>query len=585
MSEMRHIDEAIAELSAGADRWASLPIAARAQLIAEVHSATEQVAEEWVRVACDIKGISVEEPYSGEEWISGPYAVLAGAGTLAETLSVIASGKSPIENDRFGRAPGGRLTVPALPRSAQQWVLMHGFRADVWLKPGVTAEQARDRAGLGARPRQRPSGTPAEPPAESPTGSPTGSPGVSVVLGAGNITAIAPLDVLYELVASNRAVILKLNPVLDRLAWVLGQALAPLVREGMLRIVTGGAEVGEYLTSHPSIAHVHITGSAATHDAVVWGTGAQAEERRAAGTPKLTVPITSELGGVAPVIVLPGTWSAADLRFQAEHVVTMRMHNSGHNCIAGQVVIVSQEWPQRDAFVAEIERVMAELRPRPIWYPRGGERVDQAAASYPSMRRLGAAGDRGVVDIAAASDATELERTEYFAPVLGVVSLPGTGYAFLGEAVRHANEALLGTLGANVIVDPRTRRILGAGFEERIAELRYGTVAVNAWTGLGFLTATASWGAFPGATIADVQSGIGVVHNALLLDDVERTVVRGAFRPFPRSVLGGEFSLFPKAPWFVTARSAHVTGRRLSAYAARPSWGKLPGIFAAAFRA
>ena len=132
---------------------------------------------------------------------------------------------------------------------------------------------------------------------------------------------------------------------------------------------------------------------------------------------------------------------------------------------------------------------------------------------------------------------------------------------------------------------PRTRRRVGEAFDDLIAELRYGTVAINTWTGLGFLTATASWGAYPGATIDDIQSGTGIVHNALLLDDVERTVVEGAFRPFPRSIAGGEFSLFPKAPWFSTARSAHTTGRLLAGYAAHPSWAKLPGIFLSAFRA
>jgi aldehyde dehydrogenase (NAD(P)+) len=561
------IDELITDLAVGAQAWAVLPLTRRAELLAEVHETAEGVAEQWVRLACEIKGINFEDPYAGEEWISGPYAVLAGAGTLAHTLSALAQGKSPIGRDRLGQATGDRVVVNALPRSVQQWTLMHGFTAGVWLRPGISAEQAKARAGLGALDR-------------------TGvSAGVGVVLGAGNITSIAPLDVLYELVASNRSVILKLNPVLGRLEPVLSAALAPLIREGFVRIVTGGAEVGEYLTSHAGVSHVHITGSAATHDVIVWGTGEEAGRRRASGEPRLTVPITSELGGVSPVIVVPGRWSKADLRFQAEHVVTMRMHNSGHNCVAGQVVIVSSDWSQRDEFVAEVERVLAELRPRPVWYPRGEERLAQACDVYPSMQRVGPDGSRALIDLPAGEDATALEQTEFFAPVLGVVSVPGTGSEFLRAAVEHANEKLAGTLGVNVLIDPRTRRRVGEAFDDLIAELRYGTVAINTWTGLGFLTATASWGAYPGATIDDIQSGTGIVHNALLLDDVERTVVEGAFRPFPRSIAGGEFSLFPKAPWFSTARSAHTTGRLLAGYAAHPSWAKLPGIFLSAFRA
>ena len=70
-------------------------------------------------------------------------------------------------------------------------------------------------------------------------------------------------------------------------------------------------------------------------------------------------PAAAELGGVSPIIVVPGRWSAADLRFQAEHIATMRLHNAGHNCIAGQVVILSADWPQRNAFLKELRRALA----------------------------------------------------------------------------------------------------------------------------------------------------------------------------------------------------------------------------------
>src|SRR5690606_1621509 len=87
---------------------------------------------------------------------------------------------------------------------------------------------------------------------------------------------------------------------------------------------------------------------------------------------------------------------------------------------------------------------------------------------------------------------------------------------------------------------------------------------INAWTAVGFITPTLTWGAFPGNTIDDVGSGIGIVHNALLLDHVERSVVRGPFRPFPRSLPvlngGGRMTILPTPPWFVTAR----TGAKVS---------------------
>ncbi|CAN5308850.1 aldehyde dehydrogenase family protein [soil metagenome] len=562
-TEKANLDAAIDELSAGAARWAASSLTERAQLISRVHAAITPAAELWATTASEIKGLAGDSQLRGEEWISGPYATLSGAGTLAKTIAALASGASPLDGIRFGTAPGGRVTVPFLPHDAKEALLFNGFHGEVWMPPGVTEATVRSQVGLGEL-------------------HPTESGGVGLVLGAGNITSIPPLDVLYEIVAENRSVLLKLNPVMARMLPVYTAALAPLIEFGVLRIVQGAAAVGSYLAHHAKISHVHITGSAATHDAIVWGGGAEGAARRAAGTPLLTKPITSELGGVAPIIVVPGAWTKRDLRFQAEHVATMRLHNGGYNCIAGQVVVLSSGWPQKAEFVAELRAAIERTPGRTAWYPGSDGRVDGAKASYPAAENL-----EGclLIDVTGGGDAHDLQTTEYFSPVLGVVEVAGSGQAFLDAAVTTVNDDFVGTLGANVIVQPKDRSALGAGFDEAIARLEYGTIAINTWTGLGFLSAPAPWGAFPGHTLEKVGSGIGRVHNAFLLDAPERTVVTGPFRPFPRSFAHGEFTLFPKPPWFVTARSAATTGRRLAAYAAKPSWLKMPAIFLSAFKA
>ena len=559
------LDAALTELVEGAAGWAAMPLAQRAALLGATHAAMAAHAERWATTARDIKGLESGSQLVGEEWISGPYAALAGVGTLAQSVAALAAGTSPIAGIKTGTAPGNRVTIPVLPHTAYEALLLHGFRAEIWLKPGVTAADAVKQAGLGEL-------------------TPQLSGGVGLVLGAGNITSIPPLDVLYEIVAHNRAVILKLNPIMAGMMNVYLAALEPLVTAKMLRIVQGGAAEGGYLAHHPSVGHVHITGSASTHDVVVWGPGADGAARKAAKTPLLTKPITSELGGVAPIIVLPSTWTKRDLRYQAEHVATMRLHNGGYNCIAGQIVVLSADWPQKAEFLAELRSALERTPGRKAWYPGSDGRVSNAAACYPNAQKL-ATGTRLLVDITADDDATYLETTETFSPVLGVIELPGSGQAFLDDAVATVNRDFLGTLGANLIADPSVIKKLGAGFRQAIAALEYGTIAINAWTGVGFLTATASWGAFPGHTIENVQSGIGVVHNALLIDSPERTVVTGPFRPFPRSFAHGEFALFPKPPWFVTARSAQRTGELLAGFAAKPSWLKMPGIFVSAFRA
>jgi len=565
-AERRRLDTALTELEAGEQAWAAASLPDRARLLARTHAAVAAAAEEWATTAGAIKGLDPDSQLMGEEWISGPYPVLTSLGTLVHTLQSLAERKSPLAGTKFGTAPGGRVTVPVLPHNAYESILLHGFRAEVWLRPGVAASTAASRAGLA---QHRPSLT----------------HGIGLVLGAGNITSIAPLDVVYELVANNRVTLLKLNPVMAGMEPVYTKALAPLIEAGVLRIVQGGAEAGGYLAHHPRVAHVHITGSALTHDVVVYGPGDEGRARKAAGTPLLDKPITSELGGVAPVIVVPGDWSPRDLRYQAEHVATMRLHNGGYNCIAGQVVILSADWKLKDAFLAELRSAIARAPQRPAWYPGSDARFASAASAYPDAERLGEDGCRMLVDIGPSGDATPLETTEYFAPVLGIVEVAGAGQAFLDSAVETANRDLRGTLGANVVAAPRDIKRMGPAFREAIARLRYGTIAINAWSGVGFLTAAAPWGAFPGHTLDDIQSGRGVVHNALLIEEPERTVVTGPFRPFPRSIARGEFALFPKPPWFVTARSAATTGRRLTGFASAPGWLKMPAVFAAAFRA
>ena len=552
------LDAALAGLHRAEKVWAATSLGNRRDLLERVHGLVGRHAQAWVETAAGIKGLPTQSPLVGEEWISGPYAMLNALNTLATSVAALEKGGSPIDGYRLGSAPGGRVTVEVLPHNVYDRLLLSGFSARVWMKPGVSAESVRREAGLAER-------------------NPSVTNGVGAVLGAGNITSIAPLDVLYELYANNRVVALKLNPIMDALLPVYREVFAPLIDLGVLVIVTGAADVGGYLVHHDLVDHVHITGSAASHDAIVWGTGEEALHRRANNNPLLIKPITSELGGVSPIIVLPGTWSKADLKFQAEHVATMRLHNGGYNCIAGQVVVLSAGWPQKDAFVAEIRAALRRAPVRKAYYPGSDRRVADACAAYPDAETVG-----GRVLVSGADDRTHLLQNESFAPVLGVIELPGKD--FLSAAVRTANEDFAGTLGVNLIAHPRTIRHLGSTFENALADLRYGCIAVNAWTAVGFLTAAASWGAFPGDTLEDVQSGIGVVHNALLLPGPERTVVRGPFRPLSRSLVNRELAISPKPPWFVTNHTAASTGRALTAFAAQPSPLKLPRIFASALR-
>lgn len=565
------LDAAIRELHLGARTWSALTLDQRVTLLRGVRTSVATVAEDWATTAAASKRLDSGHPLRGEEWLSGPYSVLGALDAYIDTLSRLVSGTNPLDGIRIDRAPGGRTRVHAFPLTGIDRFLLAGFTGEVWLEPGVTPRAARSAAGLAQR-------------------TPGLSGGVGLVLGAGNVTSIPVLDVLYELLAHNRTALLKVNPTQDSLVPVYKRAFAPLIALGLLRIVRGGPDVGSYLTAHPDLSHVHITGSATTFDAIVWGTGSAATRRRREERPLLKKPITAELGGVSPIIIVPGEWTDADLTYQAEHVATMRLQNSGHNCIAGQVVILSSDWAQADEFRAALRRAYANAPERPAWYPGSSSRMDRAAQDYPDALVLG---DRMLVEIEPGDDASALQRTEYFAPVLGVVSLPGSGQEFLDAAVAYANDRLEGTLGANLLIDPVTERSLGSGFDRAIAALRYGSIAINGWTAFAFITPTLTWGAFPGNTLEEVGSGIGVVHNALLLDRVERSVLRAPFRPFPRWIPGSlrpsgrrsRRTILPKPPWFVSARTGAAVSEGLTRFRADGGLIGLAKTLAKALRA
>ncbi|QLL08012.1 aldehyde dehydrogenase family protein [Mycobacterium vicinigordonae] len=550
------LDTAIDELTRGAQRWAVTGLTERITLLKRTQRSIADAADAWAAAAIVAKGIP-PGPLEGEEWMSGPYATLCAFGAVIDSLKKIAAGKSPACGLKSRTVPGNRTAFAMLPGDLFEFNLFNGFSAEVWLTPGVSADEARRTAGLGAR-RSGENG------------------GVGLVLGAGNIAAIGPLDVLYELIAHNRVSVLKLNPTFAGLIAAYEAAFAPLINANLVRIVNGGTEVGQYLTAHPGVSHVHITGSRATHDMIVWGSRTEKD-----GAPKLGKPITSELGGVSPIIVVPGKWDDADLRYQAEHVATQRFHNCGHNCIGGQVLVVSADWPQKDAFLAEIRRVVEALPQRTLWYPGADKKVAAAALAYPDAERL----NGRILLKVDQSTSQEALTTEYFGPVLAHTELPAIGLEFLCAAIEFCNDKLGGNLGASIIVAPDDRKAMGTAFEAAVADLHYGTIGINVWSAIGFLVPALSWGAYPGNTLGDVGSGIGIVHNSRLLTNIERSVVTGPFRPFPRSIAGGEMALSPKPAWFVTARSAKGVAERLTRFAASPGWAKLPGIFNQAFRA
>jgi hypothetical protein len=74
------------------------------------------------------------------------------------------------------------------------------------------------------------------------------------------------------------------------------------------------------------------------------------------------------------------------------------------------------------------------------------------------------------------------------------------------------------------------------------------------------------------------------LHNSLLFDRPQKSVIYQPFYPYPRGLLHGQMAMLPKPPWFITNKRADRVGKALVAFEANPSPLRLPAIFSQALR-
>jgi acyl-CoA reductase-like NAD-dependent aldehyde dehydrogenase len=558
------LDRAVADLSEHAQAFARTPARVKADLIRELIPLFERTASEQVAASCLAKGIDPASPTAGEEWLAGPYVTLTQMRLLEESLADVADQGRPFIPSLRARADG-RVEARIYPLDGLDGVLFSGSRATVLFTEGTVITDVRAAQASFYR-EVDPSG------------------GVSLVLGAGNVGSIAPTDALHKLFVEGRVVLLKMNPINAYLGPILERAFAPLIDRGLLRVVYGGADVGGYLCEHPGIGDVHLTGSAETHDHIVWGPpGDERDRRKATNEPRLTKSITSELGNVSPVIVVPYLYARDELWYLARSVATQVVNNASFNCNAAKVLVLAQDWPQRDVFLGLIERALSSVLPRQAYYPGAFARYDALTAGrrdlFVAPMPPDAAGQcvpwTIVRDLDPSSEVEPLFTTEPFCGLLSVVSV-GTPdpIEFLDAATDFCNERLWGTLSCAIFCHPMLEEdpVIDAALDRAILDLRYGAVAVNHWPAVIYALGATPWGGHPSATLADVQSGIGFVHNSQMLGRVEKSVIRGPMISFP------------KPPVFYDNRRMASLGRRLTSYAAAPTVGKTLGIVWSALR-
>ncbi|HJL20555.1 MAG TPA: aldehyde dehydrogenase family protein, partial [Sandaracinaceae bacterium LLY-WYZ-13_1] len=472
---LEEIDRLVEQLAAKKDAWVRTPLTRRVHLLRRCIVRTEAVAEDWVRAACRAKAIDFHGPRAGEEWLGGPVTTLRNLRLLAESLE---AGGQPAANQLTQR-PDGQWVAEVFPTNGWDKLLFGGITGEVWIEPGQEPTQGRIY-------REKARG-------EMPEGK------VSLVLGAGNVASIGPMDALHKLFVEDEVVIVKTNPVNAYLQPYWEEAFRPLLDEGVFYVVRGGADVGSHLVHHEKVDTIHMTGSDRTHDAIVWGSDPEEQARRKRTGEKLVdKPISSELGAVTPVLVVPGPWSDEDLDFQARHVAGMITNNASFNCNAAKVVAVADGWPQREIFMEKLERHLAETPPRVAYYPGAHRRYEGFLESYPQAKALGPRSERvvpwTVIPEVPAEKGEYALTNEAFCGVVAQTKLPASDPAsFLKAMVDFANDDCWGTLSCMVLVHPETRRKHAAAFDQALQKLRYGGIGVNAWAGLIYGLVSPTW--------------------------------------------------------------------------------------------
>ena len=273
-----------------------------------------------------------------------------------------------------------------------------------------------------------------------------------------------------------------------RLVELMNQVLPP----GVVNVVTGGAEVGHRMVTHPGIDKIVFTGSIKTGKSVMEG---------AADTLKR---LTLELGGNDAGIVLPGT----KIEPLLEKLFWGCFLNGGQTCAALKRLYVHES--QYEDVVAKFTEFVAKIPvgdgmdPKNLIGPLTNEMqrdkvtsyVDEARARGARILTGGArpAGPGFFYPLTVVADATDdmlLVKEEQFGPAIPILK-----YRTVDEALARANSLDVGLGGSVWGNDPEE----AAGLAAR---LECGTAWVNQHGGL-----------HPLAPFGGVKcSGIGVEFN------------------------------------------------------------------------
>jgi len=137
---------------------------------------------------------------------------------------------------------------------------------------------------------------------------------------------LAVWKIAPALVAGN-TVVLKPSPYTPLCTLWFGELAQTVLPPGVLNILSGGNELGQWMTEHPAIGKISFTGSTAT--------GRQVMRSAATNLKRLTL----ELGGNDPAIVLPDV----DAKAIAKDLFWASFANSAQFCVACKRLYVHED--------------------------------------------------------------------------------------------------------------------------------------------------------------------------------------------------------------------------------------------------
>jgi acyl-CoA reductase-like NAD-dependent aldehyde dehydrogenase len=228
---------------------------------------------------------------------------------------------------------------------------------------------------------------------------------------------------VVDAIAAGNRVCVKPSEFVPRTAAILAEVLDAALGPDIARCVQGDAAVAADFCAQPW-DHLMFTGGTATGRKV-----AEAAARN-------LVPVTLELGGKCPCVVLPG----ADLNAAARNILAGKAVNAGQTCIAPDtVLLVGHD-------VAAFEQA---CRASGIAVPEGAVASDVQAARLDALARdarvtpLGADdGRKRAIGLAEATPDAALSREEIFGPLLAVQKICDLDDAIAWIAARPAPLAI-----------------------------------------------------------------------------------------------------------------------------------------------